>query len=149
MTNSFCISAADGFGIVEQTFVRGEDVPTETNAARQEVLSYHRVNLVQIAFLTEPRLQEAGGLRTVPFTDVADVVFEEVWPVLGTDQERASYTLNSVQSEGELLVYRDVTFLFSGLGWDRSPDFALWRLPNVEDASWPAVTSSATGDPTA
>lgn len=143
MNHNFSIPATDGFGIVEQTFMQEEGLPTNTEEIQRTWLMHHQAGLVQTAFLIEPRLQAVGGLGHVPFEELADVVFEEVWPLLGADQEHASYTLNSIRSEGELVVYRDATFLFSGLGWDQSPDFVVWRLPDVAaTAPWPDVTST-------
>jgi hypothetical protein len=141
LTNTFSISAPAGFGIVEQVFLREDGLSPDTAQQQREFLNHHRAALVQIAFL-DRRLQTAGRLDTVKLPSLMDLVFDETWQLLQNDLDSVSYMFNSVEVHGQTVRYRDVTFLFSGLGWDQSPDFAVWRLPEVDRRiPWPDVES--------
>jgi hypothetical protein len=142
LTHTFSSSAPAGFGIVEHVFLREDEVPVDTAEQQREIMNHHRANLVQNAFL-EPRLQTVGRLNTLDLPSLMDLTFDEVWPLLH-DLDSVSYMFDSVEAHGQTLRYRDVTFLFSGLGWDQSPDFLIWRLPEVDPGTaWPDVESAA------
>ncbi|MGN0065178.1 MAG: hypothetical protein ACI379_13140 [Nocardioides sp.] len=141
MTNTFSISAPSGFGIVEKVFLVEDDVPLDTAQQRHELLNLHRAALVQEAFL-DPRLQAAGRVEPIPLPRLMDLVFDETWQLLQNDLDAVTYMVNSVEVHGQTIRYRDVTFLFSDLGWKQSPDFAVWRLPEVDrHIPWPVVAS--------
>lgn len=141
MTDTFSISAPAGFGVVEHVFRCEDEVPVSTAQQQREIVNHKRANLVQIAFVDSP-LQAVGRLDTLDLSSRLDLVFDEVWPLLQDDLDSVSYMFDSVEARGQTLRYRDVTFLFPGLGWDQSPDFLVWRLPEVDPGiAWPDVES--------
>lgn len=143
MTKTFSISAPAGFGIVEHVFRSGDDSPVGAAQQQRTIVNHKRAALVQNTFV-EPRLRTVGRLDTLDLPSLMDLIFDEVWPLLQNDLDSVSYMFNSVEARGETLRYRDVTFLFSDLGWDQSPDFVVWRLPEVDPGTaWPEVESVA------